>query len=70
VLTLITYLQDLVVSWTILYITYGVARFTGRCFRWSTRSLSFKLGTAPLLHADRTPFPMFRCRSRNSDGPR
>jgi hypothetical protein len=69
-LTLITYLQDLIVSWTILYITYGVARFTRRCFLWSTRSLSFKLGTAPLLHGDRTFFPMFRCRSRNPDGPR
>jgi len=43
-LTLITFLQALIVSGTILYVTYCLMRFTAHCVLWLIGKLSFKPG--------------------------
>ncbi len=56
-LTLITLLQALIVSGTIVCVTYGLMRVTAYCVLWLIE-LSFKPSDDPQRHADRTPFRM------------
>jgi hypothetical protein len=58
-LTLTTFLQDLIVSGTIVYVTYFFMRFTAYCLLWLIGKLSFKPGDNRRHHADRTaPSPV------------
>jgi hypothetical protein len=46
-LTLITFLQDLIVSGAIVYATYSLMHFTAYCVLWSIGKLSFKPDDEP-----------------------
>lgn len=54
-LTLTNFLQDLIVSGTIVYVTYCFMRFTAYCLLWLIGKLPFKPGENRRRHAGRTP---------------
>jgi hypothetical protein len=56
-LTLTTLLQALIVSGTIVCVTYGLMRITAYCVLWLIE-LSFKPSDDPQRHAARTPLRM------------
>ena len=53
-LTLTSFLQDLIVSGTIVYISYCCMRIAAYCVLWLIGMLSFKQGDGPHRFAERT----------------
>jgi hypothetical protein len=53
-----TFLQALIVSGTIVCVTYCLMRFTAHCVLWLIDKLSFKPRDDLHRHADRTPLRM------------
>lgn len=45
-ITLITFLEALIISGTIVYAIYGLMRLAACCVLWSVRKLSLKRGRA------------------------
>jgi hypothetical protein len=57
-LTLITFLEALIMLGTILCVTYCSMSLTAYCLLWLIGKLSFKPGDNRRQHADRTPHRM------------
>jgi hypothetical protein len=53
-LTLTAFLQNLIVSGTIVYVTYCFMRIAAYCVLWLIGILSFKQGDAPHRYAEQT----------------
>jgi len=57
-LTLISFLQALIVSGTIVFVTYCLMRFTAYCVLWLIEKRPFKPRDDPHRQADRTSLRM------------
>jgi hypothetical protein len=53
--TLIDFLEALVISGAIVYVTYSVMRFAAYSVCWLIWKLSFKPATSRAMRADRAP---------------
>jgi hypothetical protein len=53
--TFVNFLENMILSGAIVYVTYSLMRFTACGVCWLISKLSFKCATSRTLQADRTP---------------
>jgi hypothetical protein len=54
-LTLVDFLESLIISGAIVYVTYSLMRFTAYSVCWLIQKLSFKPATKSVIQADQAP---------------
>ena len=54
-MTFVEFLEDLIVSGAVVYVTYSLMRFTAYCVCWMIQKLSFKPSASRAMQADRAP---------------
>jgi hypothetical protein len=68
-LTLVDFLEALIVSGAVVYVTYSLMRLTAYCVCWVIEKLSFKSATRGSMQADTAPSSSLAARTGSQPPP-